>query len=37
MAKRVGFEPTTPLAVHTLSKRAPKTLYPIFLYQNFNN
>ena len=23
MAERVGFEPTVPLTVHTLSKRAP--------------
>ena len=26
MAERVGFEPTVPLTVHTLSKRAPRTL-----------
>jgi len=25
MAERVGFEPTVPLTVHTLSKRAPRT------------
>jgi len=26
MAERVGFEPTVPVRVHTLSKRAPVTL-----------
>ena len=26
MAERVGFEPTIPLTVYTLSKRAPRTL-----------
>ena len=25
MAERVGFEPTVPVRVHTLSKRAPRT------------
>jgi hypothetical protein len=28
MAERVGFEPTVPLQVHTLSKRAPSTTRP---------
>ena len=26
LAERVGFEPTVPVRVHTLSKRAPRTL-----------
>ena len=31
MAERVGFEPTVPLTVHKLSKRAPSTTRPSLL------
>ena len=32
MAERVGFEPTIPFQVYTLSKRAPSTTRPSLRY-----